>query len=461
MKTERTTPMASVDRDTLNGIAKTTDVNAGGHSEEEKFNGEFVFGVDAFPVAAMLSAMREQNIDGAYGRALNTGRGVVGEGGDAGPGVVGIAGNAIANPNKPFSRELSKGPFPGRGWRFGVIGFSADPVDREGRLVAGGVYGRNSYEGDDQPAFGVLGECNASLGSGVCGTSTSGVGVKGFSDSNDGVRGQSSSGVGVQGVSAGESSSGVGVQGVSSNNDGVAGSSKAEGRSGVFGRNTRTNGSGNGVYGASDSPDGTGVWGTGVQGYGVVGKTQGLDRCGVYGENTAVLEEPTPERAGKSHLIEPAPQTLGETRGRGIGVQGVSTHGVGVNGASYNNHGVVGEASRARSGVYGLNLFSGDPHGLDQAERTSYGVTGHADDFYGIGVRGMSKHGYGATLQGGQAPLRLLPAETAGIPSGYHQVGELFVDSHGNLYFCKVAGQTPSSALPAGSPGTSTWVKIA
>jgi hypothetical protein len=55
-----------------------------------------------------------------------------------------------------------------------------------------------------------------------------------------------------------------------------------------------------------------------------------------------------------------------------------------------------------------------------------------------------------ATLQGGQAPLRLLPAETAGVPaSGYHQVGELFVDSHGNLFFCKVTG----------SPGT--WVKIA
>jgi hypothetical protein len=427
--------MASVDRDTLNGIAAMTDVHAGGQSYQVPFNGEFVFGVDAFPVFAMQSAMRGQDIDGAYGRALNAGRGVVGEGGDAGPGVVGIAGDAIANPNKPFARELWKPPFPGRGWRFGVIGFGADPVDRGGRAdavgvlgfanksvgvlgVAGGapsfdqtkgvgVYGVSAV---DSTGCGVLGECNASLGSGVCGTSTSGVGVKG----------------------------------VSSNNDGVAGRSEAEGRSGVFGHNTRTNGSGNGVYGSSDSPDGTGVWGEGVQGNGVVGKTQGLDRCGVYGENTAVLEQPTPE-PGRDHLIELAPQTW-----RGIGVQGVSTHGVGVNGASSNNHGVVGEASRARSGVYGLNLHSSDPHGLDQAERTSYGVTGHADDFYGIGVRGMSKHGYGATLQGGQAPLRLLPAETAGAPaSGAHQVGELFVDSHGNLFFCKVTGV----------PGT--WFKIA
>jgi hypothetical protein len=115
---------------------------------------------------------------------------------------------------------------------------------------------------------------------------------------------------------------------------------------------------------------------------------------------------------------------------------------------------MVGEAnSRARSGVYGLNLYSGDPHSLDQADRTSYGVTGHADDFYGIGVRGMSKHGYGATLQGGQAPLRLLPAETAGKPAS-GQVGELFVDSHGDLYFCKVTGSQVTGSPP-------TWKKIA
>ena len=433
--------MASVDKDTRNGLGKMTDVHAGGQVGDAQFDGEIVFGIDAFAAFATVSAMRRQNIDGAYGRGLNTGRGVVGEGGTAGPGVVGIAGDVIANPDNFVPRELSTGPFHGREWRFGVIGFATSPVDDEGRLVAGGVYGRNEYEGDERQAFGVVGECHkASKGSGVCGLSDRGLGVKGWSRSNAGVRGESSSGVGVHG----ESSSGRGVEGGSHENDGIAGFSDAEGRSGVFGYHRRTNGSGNGVYGVSDSPDGTGVWGTSLQGYGVVGRTQGLDRCGVYGVNTAVLEQPTPERGAKQ-LIEPAPQTLGETRGRGIGVQGVSTHGVGVNGASYNNHGVVGEASRARSGVYGLNLYSADPHGLDQAERTSYGVTGHADDFYGIGVRGMSKHGYGATLQGGQAPLRLLPAETAGAPSGYHQVGELFVDSQGNLWFCKITGTKKSN----------------
>ncbi len=86
--------MASVDKDTLNGLAKLTDVHAGGHSERELFDGAYVFGIDAFAVFALQSAMGGQSIDGAYGRGLNDGRGVVGEGGDKGPGVVGIAGSA-------------------------------------------------------------------------------------------------------------------------------------------------------------------------------------------------------------------------------------------------------------------------------------------------------------------------------------------------------------------------------
>jgi hypothetical protein len=83
--------MASVDRDTFNGLAKVTDVNAGGHSELAPFDGVFVFGMDAFPAFAMTSrsAMKNQTIDGGYGRAFNSGRGIVGEGGDTGPGVVG------------------------------------------------------------------------------------------------------------------------------------------------------------------------------------------------------------------------------------------------------------------------------------------------------------------------------------------------------------------------------------
>jgi hypothetical protein len=370
---------------------------------------------------------------GAGRQTLVGGIGVLGVGGDSegvgfGPGVVGIDGK-----NQVRLRRYLDAPEPNDRKQTRDIGVFG--LGRAG--VVGVDEGHNPPDSWSRDQVGVFGVGH--------------IGVSGIGDDlgvfaraeYQAVRGESNRGTGVAGYSLEDD----GVFGHSARGDGVSGRSNAEGRSGVFGHNTR---SGNGVYGSSDSPDGTGVWGEGVQGNGVVGKTQGLDRCGVYGQNTAVLEQPTPERGGERHLIEPAPQTLGETRGRGIGVQGVSTNGVGVNGASFNNHGVVGEASRARSGVYGLNHFSGAPHGLDPTERASYGVTGHADDFLGIGVRGMSKHGYGATLQGGQAPLRLLPAETEGAPaSGDHQVGELFVDSKGDLFFCQVTGV----------PGT--WAKIA
>jgi hypothetical protein len=293
----------------------------------------------------------------------------------------------------------------------GILGIGDDGIagisKTEGRS---GVFGLNkSIEGQGN---GVFGRSEAPDGTGVWGEGQAN-GVYGKSDAPDG----------------------IGVWGEGKAKIGVYGRSEAPDGTGVWGE-----GQSNGVYGRSDPPDGTGVSGFSVQGNGIVGKTQGLDRCGVYGENTAVLEQPTPKR-GERDFIE---------RGRGVGVQGVSKHGFGVNGVSSHTDGMFGEAnSFASSGVYGLNHYSGDPHGRDleglvdfrQADRTSYGVTGHADDVHGIGVRGMSKHGYGATLQGGRAPLRLLPAETRGAPkSGHHEVGELFVDSNGDLYFCKGPG---------------------
>ena len=166
--------MASVDKDTLNGLAKLTDVHAGGHSERELFDGAYVFGIDAFAVFALQSAMGGQSIDGAYGRGLNDGRGVVGEGGDKGPGVVGIAGSVIARPDPAIPRDLWAGPFPGRGFHAGVVGLGADPAAR----VVPGV---------GTTAIGVVGQADAagvyglSRTTGVIGDGSTGqIGVEGF-----------------------------------------------------------------------------------------------------------------------------------------------------------------------------------------------------------------------------------------------------------------------------------------
>lgn len=210
--------MASVDKDTLNGLAKMTDVHAGAQSQQELFDGIYVFGMDAFPAFALQSAMRGQSVDGGYGRGLNDGRGVVGEGGDAGPGVVGIGGNVIPRPEKAFPRALWDPPYPGRGWRVGVVGFGAEPSARGER-----------GNGD---AVGVLGYAQKSLG------------VWGISDAMPGVLGSSHAHAGVYG---------------NSGTTGVIGDGRA-GQTGVEGV-----GSWAGVYGHVDfhnpNPDGAGVFG--------------------------------------------------------------------------------------------------------------------------------------------------------------------------------------------------------
>lgn len=157
--------MASVDKDTLNVVAKTTGILAA-PSSSALFDGAYVFAADAFPALALVYAMKGQSIDGAYGRAFNAGRGVVGEGGDTGPGVVGIAGNVIARPDKFGPRELERGPQLAQGFRAGVVGFGADPTQR-GESATGdafgvfgfaerrpGVYGRSGTTG-------VIGDGNA------------------------------------------------------------------------------------------------------------------------------------------------------------------------------------------------------------------------------------------------------------------------------------------------------------
>src|SRR5947207_1136800 len=121
--------MASVDKDTLNGVARTTDAHAGGQSELDASDGVFVFGPDAFPAFAMTSrpAMKTHPIDGAYGRAANAGGGLVGDGGfgnlwgvygrvncsNPNPGGVGVCGAAAMDLADPDNYTGIAGMFIG------------------------------------------------------------------------------------------------------------------------------------------------------------------------------------------------------------------------------------------------------------------------------------------------------------------------------------------------------------
>ena len=215
-------------------------------------------------------------------------------------------------------------------------------------------------------------------------------GVKG--DGDIGVSGVGRIGVFGEGV--------VGIEGHSFVGDGVAGQSDADNSSGVFGLN---NGGGPGVMGRSPTGDG------------VVGLANANNKSGVFGFN----------------------------RGAGPGVVGASDKGDGVVGLTdeLEKSGVLGEnTGKPNSKIAGLGVTT-----------EIFGVTGRANAAVGIGVFGESANGvglsgkgglYGAMLQGERAPLRLVPAAaTRGAPkNGFHQVGELFVDTRGSLFYCSGTG---------------------
>lgn len=159
--------MASVDRDVSNSVGRTTSILAA-PTGRVLFDREIVFVADAWPVFAFQFPIFEQDLDAAYGRGLNRGRGVVGEGGDGGPGVVGIAGGTVTkNAPREFPRSLADRPQPGRGLRVGVIGTGRLQGGRPGETVGIGN------------AIGVLGDSDKS------------VGVFGVSDEHAGVYGKS------------------------------------------------------------------------------------------------------------------------------------------------------------------------------------------------------------------------------------------------------------------------------
>jgi len=141
----------------------------------------------------------------------------------------------------------------------------------------------------------------------------------------------------------------------------------------------------------------------------------------------------------------------------GPGVKATSSNGAGVDATSSNGDGVVGTGH----GQFGTGVLgSGDDVGV-QGNGINVGVDGNSPNgdamsgfssIGGTGVFGQSVNGLGAEFKGGEAPLRLDPATTAGAPtSGTHKRGELYVDSKGQLFLC-VADSVN------GNPGT--WKQV-
>ena len=118
----------------------------------------------------------------------------------------------------------------------------------------------------------------------------------------------------------------------------------------------------------------------------------------------------------------------------GIGVAGTAgtlgSTGIGVSGSG-SDTGVVGSGNVV--GVRGAGPTIGVLGG------------GNLTGVKGISIGPGRSGGYGGDFEGELAPIWLRPSKTQGSPStGAHNMGELYVDNQGALYFC-AAGGTPGT----------------
>jgi len=220
-------------------------------------------------------------------------------------------------------------------------------------------------------------------------------------------------------------SSGIGytaaVIGDSSNQNGVAGVTSAANAVGVYGVSRARSGLGYapaavfgdsnvhpGVYGQSGFECGVG---------GVSGATTNSSgaQAGVWGDS-----------AGNLGVVG--------TSGTSYGVYGASTHSTGIIGLG----GTVGVAAQGPTGIM-ANSNSATGQALIVFAGSTKSAAQVTNNGAGPGLQVIAGSGRGATLKGGAAQLQLVPGPRSTHPvSGLR--GDLYADTAGRLWFCKVGG---------------------
>ena len=112
------------------------------------------------------------------------------------------------------------------------------------------------------------------------------------------------------------------------------------------------------------------------------------------------------------------------------------------------SNGVTGEGFFGVRGTSKTKGSKGPTAGV-MGEHTAgdIGVWGTA--MGGLGVVGDGA--LGGVFSGTRAPVRLVPSKSKGSPtSGHHQIGELYADAVGELFYC----------VADGTPGTWKMVKL-
>lgn len=172
--------------------------------------------------------------------------------------------------------------------------------------------------------------------------------------------------------------------------------------------------------------------------------------------------ETQPAISGNNFLFGPG--VKGHSRGNGVQGSSFGADASGVYGFSEaGTFGVAGDTTSAattdialaRAGVFGRNNGTGAGVLGLSVNRDGDGVYGagkvgvHGTSANGSGLLGEGGTGYGGVFKGAKAQVRLTPTGRAGRPTtGYHQIGELYLDKVGALFICTTTG----------TPGT--WRKV-
>ncbi len=276
---------------------------------------------------------------------------------------------------------------------FGVKGTSptGSGVAGDGPVWAGVT--ASSVTGSGVSAF-------SDSGAGVLSLSNTGPGVSGTSQTSSGVTGTSNSGAGVVGLST----SGLGIRGESQFDNGILGTADANGKAGVFGRSTASNG-GNGIVGLAEGLGGIGVFGSGEKrGTGVVG----VGATGIVGRGDVGpgLDASSKQQDGVRGQAEQPGRSgvLGQNSQTGPGVTGNSAAGTGVEGTGV--IGVLGTSSKpagpgvvGRAGAGPWPTLQGATIG-QSSEPGVPGVDGTATADFSQGLRGTATGGFSAGVMG-------------------------------------------------------------
>ncbi len=156
--------------------------------------------------------------------------------------------------------------------------------------------------------------------------------------------------------------------------------------------------------------------------------TQALARpLGAEAANTSLVYTNDEDN---STVLSASSVANGPATGQGIGVNGHSDDSVGVRGTSKSNVGVRGDSTSS----YGVWAESQSYHALAAFSEPGIGVWGTSGA--NVGVRGESERGRGGLFKGRKAQVRLQPSTANSHPDS-GAAGDLFVDKHARLWFCK------------------------